>query len=94
MGLGFMNISYLAFLKFPDHMSEYLIVLRRAGIAFHLSLKFIPRCHAGMLAIGGGIVSWRDKCSGSCCERKRKVHPHHKCILVFEGVILRLLRRE
>lgn len=93
MGLGFMNISCLAFLHFPDHMSEYLIVLKRAGIAFHFSLKFIPRRHAGMLAMGG-IVSWRDKCSGYCCERKRKVHPHHRCILVFGGVILRLLRRE
>lgn len=51
MGLGFMNISYLAFLQFPDHMSDYLIVLRRAGIAFHFSLKFIPRRYAGMLAI-------------------------------------------
>lgn len=52
MGLGFMNISYLAFLQFPDHMSEYLIVSRRTGIAFHFSLKFIPRRHAGMLAMG------------------------------------------
>lgn len=93
MGLGFMNISFLAFLQIPDHMSEYLIVLRRVGIAFHFSLKFIPICHAGMLAMGG-IVSWRDKCSGSCCERKRIVHPHHKCILVLGGVILRLLLGE
>lgn len=65
MGLGFMNISYLAFLQFPDHMSDYLIVLRCAGIAFHFSLKFGPRHYAGMLAMGG-IVSWRDKCPGSC----------------------------
>lgn len=73
MGLGFMNISYLAFLQFPDHMSEYLIVSRRTGIAFHFSLKFIPRRHAGMLAMGeessvGGInvpvlaVSGNEKC--------------------------------
>lgn len=62
MGLGFMNISCLAFLHFPDHMSEYLIVLRRTGIAFHFSLKFIPRRHVGcwlwgVLSVGGINVS-------------------------------------
>lgn len=39
MGLGFMNISSMAFLQFPDHISEYLIVLGRVGIALNFSLN-------------------------------------------------------
>lgn len=77
-GVGLMNISYMAFLKFPDHMSEYLIVLGRGGIAFHFSLNIFQD-------VTLACWLWEELSVGGISVPVLAVSGNEKCIVIINA---------